>query len=70
MYSPTESTLDSHLKGVVNRIQRIRRLNLSVEAECQQALEESNDVLGALALYRGWLRTAAGQGERQQRYAA
>ena len=70
MYSPTESTLDSQLKDVVNRIQRIRTLNLSVEAERQQALEESKDVLGALALYRGWLRKAAGHGERPQRYAA
>ncbi len=59
MYAFTENQLAAHLDHIVDRIQHIRQMDLSLEANLQMALQESQDTLGALALYRKMLRRAA-----------
>ncbi len=59
MCTQTTYRLDSQLDNVVTRIQHLRQLDLSLEANLQQALEESQNMLGALAMYRKLLRRAA-----------
>ena len=70
MYVLNETQLAAQLDQIVDRIQQIRRLDLSLEANLQQALSESRDTLGALALYRTLLSRAAGYGRMPQRRAA
>ncbi|MFQ5569337.1 MAG: hypothetical protein ACE5G0_06655 [Rhodothermales bacterium] len=62
MVALTDHQLDAQLDNVVNRIQHLRQLDLSLEDNLQQALEESQNMLGALALYRKVLRRAADYG--------
>ncbi len=59
MYAFTENQLAAHLDNIVDRIQHIRQMDLSLEANLQTALQESQDTLGALALYRKLLSRAA-----------
>ena len=58
MNTLNESQLAAQLDKIVDRIQHIRRLDLSLEANLQLALQESQDTLGALALYRKGLNRA------------
>ena len=59
MYALNETQLADQLDQIVDRIQQIRQLDLSMESNLQQALAESRDTLGALALYRKLLCRAA-----------
>ena len=59
MYAMNETQLAAQLDTIVNRIQQIRQLDLSLESNLQRALAESQDTLGALALYRKLLSRAA-----------
>lgn len=49
---------EAQLTRIVNRLEHLKQYNLSIETEREQALRESEDVLGALALYRGILKNA------------
>ena len=66
----TTSQLEVCLESVENHVRHLRQLNLSMEAELEQALAESRQTLGALALYRGLLKRVAPQGVVEQRRAA
>ncbi len=70
MYAVTESQLAAHLDHIVDRIELIRQMDLSVEANLEQALRQSQDTLGALALYRKLLNRAADYRRWPQRHAA
>ena len=70
MVTRTENQLDTYLDSVVNRVQRLRQGNLFTEAERQQALEEIQDLQGALAMCRGLLRRIEPRRIGQQRRAA
>ncbi len=70
MYAFTENQLAAHLDNIVDRIQHIRRMDLSLEANLQTALQESRDTLGALALYRKMLSRAADYQQWTPRRAA
>ena len=59
MYPLNETQLAAQLDKIVDRIQQIRQLDLSLESNLQHALDESQDTLGALALYRKLLSRAA-----------
>ena len=70
MYALNEMQLAAQLDTIVDRIQQIRELDLSLESNLQQALAESQDTLGALALYRKRLRRAADYNRTPQLCAA
>ena len=70
MYAFTENQLASYLDNIVDRIQHIRQMDLSSEANLQTALQESQDTLGALALYRKMLSRAADYQKWMPRRAA
>ncbi len=70
MYALTESQLAAHLDHIVDRIEHIRQMDLSLEANLQTALQESQDTLGALALYRKMLSRAADYEKWMPRHAA
>ncbi len=70
MYALTENQVAAHLDHIVDRIQHIRQMDLSLEANLQMVLQESRDILGALALYRKLLSRAADYGRWPQRRAA
>ncbi len=70
MYAFTENQLAVHLDHIVDRIQHIRQMDLSLEANLQTALQESQDTLGALALYRKLLNRAADYEQWTPRHAA
>ena len=59
MHALNETQLAAQLDTIVNRIQQIRQLDLSLESNLQLALAESQDTLGALAMYRKLLSRAA-----------
>jgi len=70
MYAFTENQLAVHLDHIVDRIQHIRQMDLSLEANLQTALQESQDTLGALALYRKLLNRAVDYEQWTPRHAA
>ena len=70
MYALNETKLAAQLDKIVERIQEIRQLDLSLESNLQQALIESQDTLGALAMYRKMLSRAADYGRVSQLRAA
>ena len=59
MYPLNELQLADQLDKIVDRIQQIRGLDLSSTADLERALEETQDTLGALALYRRRLNRIA-----------
>ena len=58
MFTERATQLDTYLDRVVNHIQQIRKLDLSEDAGFEQALAQSREVMGALALYRRHLERA------------
>ncbi len=70
MVTLTENRIDIYLDSVMNRVQQLRQGNLFTEAERQHALEEIQDLQGALAMCRGLLRRATLHSVGQQRRAA
>ena len=65
-----EYQLDTYLDSVVNRAERLRQRNLFTDTERQQALEEIQDLQGALAMCRGLLRRMEPRNAGQQRQTA
>ncbi len=61
MKRPTTNQLDAYLERVVNRLRDLRQLNLSGETGIRQALEESQNLLASIAMYRHQLKTTAQQ---------
>lgn len=59
MKRPTTHQLDAYLERVVNRLRDLRQLNLSGETGIRQALEESQNLLASIAMYRHQLKTIA-----------
>lgn len=59
MFSAYEIHLGTQRDSIVDHIEHIRQLDLSVEADLSRVLHESRAVLGALALYREGLSRAA-----------
>ncbi len=70
MVTLTEHQLDTYLDSVVNRAERLRQRNLFTDTERQLALEEIQDLQGALAMCRGLLRRIEPRSIGQQRRAA
>ena len=70
MYAVTEHQIASHLDHIVDRIEHLRQMDLSVEANLQQALQQSQDMLGALAMYRRMLSRRVDYRRWPQRRAA
>jgi len=70
MCSALEVQLGAQLDSLVDHIEHIRRLDLSVEADLSCALQESRAMLGALALYRDCLGRAAAYGYAASHRAA
>ncbi len=70
MYVPPCLQLDVDLDRVMHRLRHLQQLDLSVEANLQQALDESLQLLGAIALYRHSLREIEACKEMRQRRAA
>jgi hypothetical protein len=59
MYPIDDLQLADQLDKIVDHVQRIRGLDLASTSDLERALEETQDTLGALALYRKWLYRAA-----------
>ncbi len=69
MNTLTENQLDTYLDSVVNRAEQLRQRNLFTDAERQHALEEIQDLQGALAMCRGLLRRIEPRSIGQRRAA-
>ena len=54
--------LDAYLDRVLGRIRELRELNLSAEGGLHEALEESQNLLASIAIYRHMLKNV----ERQE----
>ena len=48
--------LDAYLERVLRRIRELRQLNLSAEGGLHEALEESQNLLASIAIYRHMLK--------------
>ena len=48
--------LDAYLDRVIGRIRELRQLNLSAEGGLHEALEESQNLLASIAIYRHMLK--------------
>ena len=70
MVTRTKNQLDTYLDSVVNRVERLRQGTLFTEAQRQDALEEIQDLQGALSMCRGLLRRIEPHSIGQQRRAA
>lgn len=58
MNARPDTQLDAYLDRVVHHIQHLRQLDLTDEAAVDQAMTQSQQVMGALAMYRHQLRHA------------
>ncbi|MFQ5569632.1 MAG: hypothetical protein ACE5G0_08145 [Rhodothermales bacterium] len=56
MQSPIERRLDAYLARIINKIRHLRQLDLAQEGACEEALDESLEVLRSLTMYRGMLK--------------
>ncbi len=56
MNARSENQLDAYLDRVVSHIQQLRQLDLSDDAAVELAMNQSQQVIGALAMYRHQLR--------------
>ncbi len=56
MYAPRRDQIQACLDNVVRDIQYVRDLDLTDETDLVRALEKSQSILGALALYRSMLK--------------
>lgn len=59
MTRPTPHQLDAYLERVIDRVRHLRQLNLAAESGLHEALEESQNLLANIALYRHLLKSAA-----------
>ena len=49
MKTITANHLDPYWEGLARRVERLKRLDLTVEADLEEALDESQRLLGAIA---------------------
>ena len=66
MKKQTENQLDAYLDRVIARVRQLRQLNLSAESGLHEALEESQNLMASIAIYRHMLKNA----ERQEHSGA
>ena len=62
--------LDQRLDSILQRVQSLRQCALAGEADRRKALDESQCLLGALALYRRGLENALTNPGERLRHAA
>ena len=62
--------IDTYWDGLVERMQRLKKLDLSNEAHLEEALEESQRLLGAIAHCRHMLTQIEPQHDGIRRMAA
>ena len=70
MKTVKSNQIDTYWDGLVERMQRLKALDLSNEADLEEALEESQRLLGAIAHCRHLLMQVEPQHEGLQRMAA
>ena len=58
MNAHSDTQLDAYLDRVVDHIQQLRQLDFTDEDAVEQAMNQSQQVMGALAMYRHQLRHA------------
>ena len=56
MKKHTVNQLDAYLERVIGRIRELRQLNLSAESGLYEALEESQNLMASIAIYRHMLK--------------
>ena len=56
MKKHTVPQLDAYLERMLGRIRELRALNLSAESGLHEALEESQNLMASLAIYRHMLK--------------
>ena len=56
MNAHTDTQLDTYLDRIVNHIQQLRHLDLTTEAAVEQAMNQSQQVMGTLAMFRRQLQ--------------
>ncbi len=59
MKRATTSQLDAYLERFVDRARQLKQLNLKADGGLHAALEESQHLLAAIAMYRHQLKTLA-----------
>lgn len=52
MCTHTDTRLDACLDSLVDHIDHLRTLDLTTEADLEQALDETRQMLGAVVMYR------------------
>ena len=70
MYALGNTQLNAYLDRIVNNIQQLRQLDFSDEAAVEQAMAQSQQVMGALAMYRHQLRHVEARAPQPMRQAA
>ena len=70
MPAPVQASLDACLERILQRIDHLRHLDLDEEAGVQDALDESRELMGLLALYRAALQRAPSPAPQRLRHAA
>ena len=70
MYALANTQLDTYLDRIVNNIQQLRQLDFTNEAAVEQAMAQSQQVMGTLAMYRHQLRHAEARIPHPMRRAA
>ncbi len=63
MKPPSANQLDVYLERFVDRARRLKQLNLAADGGLRQALEESQNLLASIAMYRHQLKHAVQQEE-------
>ena len=70
MNASAETQLAAFLDRVVNHIQQLRQIDFTDAAAVDQAMNQSQQVMGALAMYRHQLRNAEAHALPLMRQAA
>ena len=70
MYALKNTQLDTYLDRIVNNIQQLRQLDFTDEAAVEQAMAQSQQVMGTLAMYRHQLRHTKARTPQPMRQAA
>lgn len=70
MNTVKSNQIDTYWDGLVERMQRLKKLDLSNEADLEEALDESQRLLGAIAHCRHMLMQFEPQHQELQRMAA
>lgn len=70
MKTVKSNQINTYWDGLVERMQRLKKLDLSNEADLEEALDESQRLLGAIAHCRHMLTQVESQRKALQRMAA